>query len=513
MKSAVLPPMMMQSALGNNVARLNLNHTQLLDQAQIVLDHAKRAGASYADIRLGETYHQYIKAKDDRLENFDESAFVGFGVRVLLNGCWGFYGANQLDRTNLEIGVARALENARATQPIQNQPILLEILPAHEATWLMSMAQDPFAISAEEKSSLLLSICAAARDEGANFCSASLSLAREERLFANSLGARIAQTRTRIYPSFKAIAIDPERGQFSSRESLTPARSAGWEYVLQAGLIEEARRAGEEARAKLNAKYLTPGIYDIVIDPTNLWLTIHETIGHSTELDRVLGWEANFAGTSFIKPEMLNNLQIGSELMTIIADRTQPGGLSTIGYDDDGAPAEAADFKIVEKGVFRNFQMALGQAHLIGLPQSNGCAYADSPTAFPIQRMPNISLKPNPDKCTLQDLFKDIENGIYIVGAGSWSIDQQRDNFQFGGQLFYEIKNGQLGALLRDGAYQGRTTQFWRSLDGLGDSSTYHLDGTFTCGKAEPVQVAPVSHGSPPARFRNISVLNPCNEK
>lgn len=268
----------------------------------------------------------------------------------------GIFGANQLDRTNLEIGVARALENARATQPIQNQPILLEILPAHEATWLMSMAQDPFAISAEEKSSLLLSICAAARDEGANFCSASLSLAREERLFANSLGARIAQTRTRIYPSFKAIAIDPERGQFSSRESLTPARSAGWEYVLQAGLIEEARRAGEEARAKLNAKYLTPGIYDIVIDPTNLWLTIHETIGHSTELDRVLGWEANFAGTSFIKPEMLNNLQIGSELMTIIADRTQPGGLSTIGYDDDGAPAEAADFKIVEKGVFVIFK-------------------------------------------------------------------------------------------------------------------------------------------------------------
>jgi len=157
--------------------------------------------------------------------------------------------------------------------------------------------------------------------------------------------------------------------------------------------------------------------------------------------------------------------------------------------------------------------MALGQAHLIGLPQSNGCAYADSPTAFPIQRMPNISLAPNPNKCTLQDLFKDIENGIYVVGAGSWSIDQQRDNFQFGGQLFYEIKNGQLGELLRDGAYQGRTMQFWRSLDGLGDKSTYHLDGTFTCGKAEPVQVAPVSHGSPPARFRNISVLNPCNEK
>ena len=225
----MLDPLTTQNALEQNAGRMNLNHTQLLDQAQIVLDHAKRAGASYADIRLGETHRQYVKAKDDRLENFDESALHGFGVRVLLEGCWGFYGAHQLDRASLETGVVRALENARATQPIQNQPILLESLPAREATWIMPMAQDPFAVSAETKSALLLSICAAARDEGADFCSASLSLAREERLFANSLGARIAQSRTRIFPSFKAIAIDPERGQFSSRESLTPARSAGWE--------------------------------------------------------------------------------------------------------------------------------------------------------------------------------------------------------------------------------------------------------------------------------------------
>ena len=488
--------------------RFALDRALLHDLAGLALEAAKRAGASYADIRFGETLREYAQAKDDRLEHFDERCARGFGLRVLLDGSWGFYGARRLDSASLREGVDRALENARAVRPIQGRPIALEQLPAHEAEWVMPMGVDPFAVSTRDKADLLLSICAAARDNGADFCSASLSVAREERFFANSLGARIRQTRTRIHPGFTATAVDRALGRMASRDSLTPARGAGWEYVTGAGLLQEAALAGEQARAKLSAKPVVSGDYDLVIDPTNLWLTIHETVGHSTELDRVLGWEANFAGTSFIKPAMLDNLQFGSALMTIVADRSQPGALSTIGFDDDGAPASSAEFKIVDKGVFRNFQMALGQAHYIGLPESNGCAYADSPTAFPIQRMPNISLAPNPEKCTLEDLFAGVENGIYVVGAGSWSIDQQRDNFQFGGQLFYEIKNGRLGELLRDGAYQGRTLPFWRSLDGLGDASTYHLDGTFTCGKAEPVQVAPVSHGSPPARFRKVRVLN-----
>ncbi|MCC3244777.1 TldD/PmbA family protein [Methylocystis sp. WRRC1] len=495
-----------QTAIGKS--RFALDRAMLDDLADLALEAAKRGGASYADIRLGETKREYAYAKDDRLEQYDERASRGFGVRVLLDGSWGFYGARRLDAASVREGIQRALDNARAVRPIQAQPVALEQLPAHEAEWIMPMGADPFAVSSREKSDLLLAICAAARDNGADFCSASLSAAREERMFANSHGARILQTRTRVHPTFTATAIDRGLGRMATRDSLTPARGAGWEYVLGAGLVAEAARAGEEARAKLTAKPVTAGDCDIIIDPTNLWLTIHETVGHSTELDRALGWEANFAGTTFVKPAMLNNLRFGSELMTIVADRSQPGALSTIGYDDDGAPAELSEFAIVEKGVFRNFQMALGQAHLIGLSASNGCAYADSPTAFPIQRMPNISLKPNPDKCSLDDLVSGIENGIYVVGAGSWSIDQQRDNFQFGGQLFYEIKNGKLGEMLRDGAYQGRTTQFWNSLDGLGDASTYHLDGTFTCGKAEPVQVAPVSHGSPLARFRNVRVLN-----
>ena len=493
-------------------ARLILDRAFLADLADLALTTAKRAGATYADIRLGETRREFSCVRDERLENFDERLTQGFGFRVLIDGAWGFYGAQRLDPESVRVGALRALDNARAMRPIQKTPIELERLPAHEAEWIMPMDTDPLAVDASHKADLLLAICASARDNGADFCTASLSIAREERFFANSFGARIAQTRTRLAPSFTAVAIDRAAGRVATRDSLTPARGAGWEYVENAGLIEEARLAGEQARSKLAAKPVTPGDYDLVIDPTNLWLTIHETVGHSTELDRVLGWEANFAGTSFVKPHMLNNLRFGSDLMTIVADRSQPGGLSTIGYDDDGAAAESAEFPIVENGVFRNFQMAMGQAHLIGLPASNGCAYADSPTAFPIQRMPNISLRPNPEPCSLDDLFAGVENGIYVVGAGSWSIDQQRDNFQFGGQLFYEIKNGKRGELLRDAAYQGRTTQFWSALDGLGDATTYQLDGTFTCGKAEPVQLAPVSHGASPARFRNIRILNTSND-
>ena len=276
-------------------------------------------------------------------------------MRVLLDGCWGFYGARRLDPQSLRDGVERALENARAVKRIQSQPIALERLPAHEAEWIMPMGVDPFEVSAGEKADLLLSIIASARDHGADFCSASLSATCEERFFANSLGSRIHQTRTRVAPNFQATAIDRASGRFATRDCLAPARGAGWDYVVGAGLIEEAARAGEEARAKLDAKPVTPGDYDVVIDPTNLWLTIHETVGHSTELDRVLGWEANFAGTSFVKPHMLNELQFGSELMTIVADRAQPGALATIGFDDDGAPAEAAEFAIVEEGRVQEF--------------------------------------------------------------------------------------------------------------------------------------------------------------
>ncbi|MBI1868926.1 MAG: TldD/PmbA family protein [Methylocystis sp.] len=487
---------------------LALDQNLLLDLADMALSSAKSAGATYVDIRIGETRREFIEAREERLETFSERSARGFGLRVLVDGCWGFCGSSALDRASLTRAAAKAIDNANAVKPIQHEPIVLEQLASHEAQWIMPMRIDPFAAAPHEKARRLLEINAAALAAGADFCKSSFSFAKEERLFANSRGSRIFQSRTRVYPQFEATAIDRASGRFATRASLAPARGSGFEHIASCDLAGEAKRAADEARRKLHAKPATPGRKDLVIDPTNLWLTIHESVGHSTELDRALGWEANFAGTSFVKPDMLGKLRFGSELMTIVADRSQAGGLATIGFDDDGAPRQAADFKIVDKGAFCNYQMALGQAHLIGAPRSNGCAYADSPTSFPIQRMPNISLAPNPEPCSLQDLIAGVEDGLYIVGAGSWSIDQQRDNFQFGGQLFFEIKNGRLGEMVRDAAYQGRTAAFWNALDGLGDASTYHLGGAFTCGKGEPMQLAPVSHGAPAARFRGVAALN-----
>ncbi|WP_159726083.1 TldD/PmbA family protein [Methylosinus sp. Ce-a6] len=489
-----------------------LDRARLAELAEAALTAATRAGASYADIRIGETRRQFVQAKEERLDEFFESSSPGFGLRVLVDGCWGFYGARALEPGAMAAAAERAIHNARAVAPIRVAPVRLEETEPHEAEWIMPLGIDPFAVDAPEKVRRLIEVNAAALAAGADYCVSSFSFATEERLFADSRGSRIFQSRTRAQPSFEVTVIDKGSGRYATRESLAPARAAGWDYALSCDLIGEAARAVEDARRKLDARPVEAGVTDVVIDPTNLWLTIHETVGHSTELDRALGWEANFAGTSFVKPHMLNTLRFGSELMTILADRSQEGGLASVAFDDDGAPRERAEFEIVSKGVFRNYQMALGQAHLIGAERSNGCAYADDTTAFPIQRMPNISLAPNPDRCSLEELIGGVEKGLYIVGAGSWSIDQQRDNFQFGGQMFYEIRDGKLGEPVRDAAYQGRTISFWNSLDGLGDSSTYRLCGSFTCGKAEPMQLAPVSHGAPAARFRDVTVLNTARE-
>jgi len=479
-----------------------------LKLADMALDLAKQAGASYADFRVGRTQEEFSSARELRLDRSDLSLSTGFGVRALLDGSWGFAGSELAEPDAVRRAVALAVENAKASRLIQAAPIVLEPVAVYQDDWRMPMKTDPFTVPAQVKADKLLAINAAALKAGANFCSASLSFVREEQLFASSRGSRITQMRVRGYPWFEATAVDRVSGRFADRASLAAPRGSGWDYIESLDLVAEAALAAEQARQKLEAKPITPGRYDLVIDPTNLWLTIHESIGHSTELDRALGWEANFAGTSFVTPDKLGKLQIGSPLMNVIADRTQAGGLATVGYDDDGVRAAGEEFAIVRDGVFENFQMAIGQAALIGRERSNGCAYGASPDAFPIQRMPNVSLQPNPKPTSLDDLLSGVDDGVYIVGDGSWSIDQQRYNFQFGGQLFYEIKNGKRGAMLRDVAYQSRTPDFWNAMDGLGDKSTYFLGGTYTCGKGQPGQLAPVSHGAVPARFRGINVLN-----
>lgn len=280
---------------------------------------------------------------------------------------------------------------------------------------------------------------------------------------------------------------------------------AGYEHVTASDLVGGAPQIGEDALRKLHAAPVEPGKKQVILAPSNLWLTIHESIGHSTELDRALGWEANFAGTSFLTPDKRGRLKIGSERVQILADRTQPGGLATVGWDDEAVAAQR--WPIVKDGVFVGWQTTRDLAAQAGEDSSRGCLYADSYASVPFPRMPNVSLQPGPEELTTEDLINATDDGILISGRGSWSIDQQRYNFQFGGQFFWEIKKGRLTRPLRDVAYQANTVEFWNSCDMLGGAGSYRLGGTIGDGKGEPSQSNAVSHGCPPARF-TVNVLN-----
>ncbi len=478
------------------------------DLADAALTTAKKLGASYADVRLCRYLYESLDAREERVEGASSSVNSGFGVRVLVDGTWGFASSDRVGKEHFERTARLAVEIARANRAIQKQAVELEKLPGYDDEWIMPMKRDPFAVSVEDKLKLLLAINAAAQKAGADFCRSSLTFVREEKLFASTFGTLLRQVRVRSFPRFRVTVTDKATGRFETRRSFAAPRGTGYEYVEECGLIDEAVLASEQAKEKHKAKSVEPGKKDLVLHPTNLWLTIHESVGHPTELDRALGFEANFAGTSFVTTDKLGKLRYGSELVNIVGDRTQKGGLSTIAYDDDGVKTRGAEFHIIRDGKFENYQMSVGFARRIGRKRSNGCSFADSWDKFPLQRMPNISLQPGKKKVSIEDLFADVKDGIYIMGDSSFSIDQQRYNFQFTGQVFYEIKNGKLGQMLRDVAYQGNTVGFWNSCDGLCGKEEYHLGGAFNCGKGQPQQIAPVSHGAVPARFRKINILN-----
>jgi TldD protein len=485
-----------------------LDLTDKMNLADVAMSVAKTGGASYADFRLCRYQTEYLETREHRLEESSTGLSVGFAVRVLLDGTWGYASSPLATHDEVKMATWRAIEVAKASQPLQLRKFVLEDVPVYQDRWDMPMKTDPFLVPTDEKIAKMLAINETAMKAGADYATVSFTFVREEKFFASSIGSRISQSRVRIIPETEVTVIDKDTGKFATRDGLLAPRGSGYEYILGYDFSGEAVQAAEEAKEKLTAKSIVPDDYDLVLDPTHLWLTIHESVGHATELDRALGWEANFAGTTFCTPDKLGKLQYGSHLMNIVADRSQDGGLSTVGYDDDGVRSIGSEFPIIKDGIFTNYQMAIGQAQLIGQKSSNGCAFAESWSSFPIQRMPNVSLQPNPKTCSLDDLFADVKRGIYIKGNGSWSIDQQRHNFQFGGQLFYEIRNGKLGRMLRDVAYQGSTVEFWNSMDGIGDASTYFLGGASNCGKGQPEQSAPVSHGAVPARFRQVTVLN-----
>lgn len=482
------------------------------DLADVALNTAKQKGASYADIRFVRTLNNFVTTREKRVENVTNTESYGFGVRVLVDGSWGFAASSRMDKEEVARVTDRATQIAKANKSIQRTRIsLVPVEKYPDAKYITPVVRDPFTVPLSEKADHLLRVNAEAlkvKGPGPMFVNSSMFFTKEEKYFASTEGSYIEQTLIRSWPSFTVTSVDTKTGRFEQRTSLGSPIGKGYEVVEEYNLVSEVPLAAEQAIQKHTAKPVEPGRKDLVLHPTHLWLTIHESIGHPTELDRVLGYEANFAGTSFATREKLGKFQYGSKFVSIKGDKVQKDGLATCGYDDDGV--KTMEWDILKDGVLVNYQTVRDNAGIIGLKHSHGAAYADSWGSVAFQRMPNVSLQPaaGNTKISADDLIADVQDGIYIEGDGSFSIDQQRYNFQFGGQVFWEIKNGKKVGLLRDVAYQSRTPDFWNSCDGVGSREFYSLGGSYFDGKGEPGQVNAVSHGCPPARFRKINIIN-----
>jgi len=481
----------------------NARRTEVTDAA---LAHAAKIGASYADIRINRYRRESIATREQQVQTVSRSTSYGFGVRVLVNGAWGFAASNLVEPAAARTAAEQAVAIAKANAILATRKITLAHADRTVTTWTSAFKKDPFEVPLETKIAFLLKLNQTALVPGVSFVTSQILFADEQKYFASSEGSRITQRLIRTYPQFQTTATDRASGDFQTRPVVDRAKLMGYEYVEEYPWLADAEKAGHEVVEKLRAKPVSAGRYDIVVDPSQLFLAIHESVGHSTELDRALGYEANSAGTSFLKPTDAGTLRFGSNIVNIVGDRTQPGGLATTGYDDEGVKADR--WHIVRDGIFVDWQTTRELAPQIGQTKSHGCLHCDSWASVPFPRMPNVSLQPAEKQVSLDDLFADIKRGLYVVGRGVSSIDQQRYNFQFGGGVIREIRDGKLGAMVKDAAYQSRTPDFWASCDGIGGPSLYQLWGTAADGKGEPGQTNHVSHGCPPARFRNITVLN-----
>jgi TldD protein len=492
-------------------AFLALPMRQLADAA---LSRARELGVEHADFRLERIRTQDLALRDARLETSRDGEDLGFAVRVVRDGTWGFASGVDLTPDAAAQVAAQAVEVARVASVSNSQRIELADEPVYrDATWVSAYQIDPFAIPDVEKISLLTDwserMLAA---DGVDHVNAGLEQVLENKFYADLAGTMTTQQRVRVEPRLTAAAVDRAHGSFETMRTCAPPAGCGWEYLTGGGWDWDAELAQipDWLTQKTKAPSVEPGRYDVIVDPSNLWLTIHESIGHATELDRALGYEAAYAGTSFATFDKLGTLRYGSPAMNVTGDRTVEHGLATVGFDDDGVATQQWD--IVKDGTLVGYQLDRRMARLKELGRSNGCAYADSPGHIPVQRMANVSLQPAPDGPSTEDLIAGVERGIYIVGDKSWSIDMQRYNFQFTGQRFFKIENGRLAGQLRDVAYQATTTDFWGSMEAVGGPQTWVLGGAFNCGKAQPGQVAAVSHGCPAALFRGVNILNTVRE-
>ncbi|MBC7506001.1 MAG: TldD/PmbA family protein [Sandarakinorhabdus sp.] len=522
--------LVLPSALGKVIAAEDLQSAidpavkrRLADAA---LGAATAAGASYCDVRVGRYLRQFVITRETRVENIVNTESTGIGVRVIANGSWGFAATNDLSPDAAAAAARQAVAIAKANAPSRTAPVQFAPTPGvGEVSWKTPIVKNSMTVPIKDKVDMLLGVNAAALAAGADFINSILFLVNEQKYFASTDGSYIDQDVHRIWTPMTVTAIDKASGKFRTRSELSSPMGRGFEYldgrkedkfVSPNGVVnygasydmkEDAIAAAKQARAKLTAPSVKPGKYDLVLDPSHTWLTIHESVGHPLELDRVLGYEANYAGTSFATlDKKAAGFQYGSPQVTIVADKTQVGSLGYVGYDDEGVKTKKWD--LIKDGKLVDYQSIRDQAHILGKTASDGCCYADSWSSVQFQRMANVSLEPGKAKLGVAEMISGVENGIYIVGDGSFSIDQQRFNAQFGGQLFYEIKNGKLGAQIEDVAYQIRTPEFWNACHSVCDASDYRLGGSFFDGKGQPAQSSAVSHGSSTARFNGINVIN-----
>ncbi|MBI4718021.1 MAG: TldD/PmbA family protein [Planctomycetes bacterium] len=472
--------------------------------AQSALDRLRAGGCSYGDIRLLETRSQSVRAEDRRIAGVSERYDGGYGIRALYQGAWGFAASADFSPEEVRRTADRAVEIARASHTLMKTPVRLADEPVHRDRVTTAFRIDPFSVPLEEKCDLLLEVSELLhRQPGIIRSRGSLWAQRDIKHFASTEGAVLDFDLLAVGGGFGATAKKDD--DFQSREFQGSNVRSGYEHILAADLRARAPQVAAEAVEKVAARQPEPGKYDLVLDAAHLALTIHESCGHPTELDRALGYEANYAGTSFLTPDKLNSFRYGSPYVTLIADNTRPGALASTGYDDDGVAAQR--WPIIEQGVFRGYSTNREVAGAIGESRSRGSCRADSWSSVPIVRIANVGLEPGTE--TLESLIGGVENGIYIEGRGSYSIDQRRYNMQFGGDAFWEIRNGKRGAMLKNVIYNGITPEFWNSCDGVADRNLWSEHGFTNCGKGQPGQSGWMTHAASPARFRQISVINP----
>jgi TldD protein len=496
--------------------------------ADVALDEAKKAGCTYADVRFTRSVNSSVNASGGADRNADggggfgggrggrgggrnsgaraggRPGAAGFGVRVIHSGLWGFASSPIVTEDEIRRIARIAAEIAKASAIAKKVDVKLAAVPAYVEYWSSPMTKDPSSVSTDEKQALVQKVVdTAANNKAVSSVNASVGINNEWKYFASTEGSYIEQETFEITPSF---SVSAKVGDVTKTRMFTGVpKTGGWETAAESEMLESAERIAAEAVEMTTAKPLGMGLKDLVLTPSHAMLTIHEIVAHATELDRVLGYEANYAGTSFVKLSDVGKLKYGSKLMNITADRTMRGGMATIGFDDDGV--KTMEFPIVREGILVGLQTNRETAPLIGEKTSKACTSASSWRDYPFLRMPNVRLEAGPKGSpNVDELIADTKDGVLIDGRGSYSIDQQRYNGQFGGNCFWEIKNGKVTRMVSDVTYNAITTDFWANLDAIGGQETWKMFGTGGDAKGQPTQTNSISHGSPYIRIKKILV-------